>query len=142
MEYDNSRNGNHAFLVYRDALRSVLRDYVEVNHEITDRDARQLYDDVLRPEIAKLHAQAQVHRKSAGKKFLIKAAASGAAIAIGVFGGLLPAELAALFKAVGGFSLVKEVGEALGSITNHPDEIRSHNFYFLLRIRERMRARS
>jgi hypothetical protein len=130
------RQDHESFLVYRNTLMKIVRDYIKTQKIVSDREAREIYTDILQPEITKLSNQARIQRRAAGKKFAIKAGVSGVAIALGVWGGLLPAELAGLFKAVGGFNLLKEIGEALASMEKNPAEIRNHNLYFLLRLKE------
>ncbi len=123
-----------AFLQYRSTISRIVRDYLTKADAIGDKEAREIYTDILLPDLLKLKTQARTQRRSALKKTGVKAFISTGVIALGVFGGLLPTELTALFKAVGGVSLVKEPGEAVASIEKNPREVRNHNLYFLLRL--------
>jgi hypothetical protein len=54
-------------------------------------------------------------------------------LSLGVVAGLIPSELAEIFK-WGGIALSAQIAEALVSVERDPAEIRSHNFYFLYRL--------
>lgn len=103
---------------------------------IGDAEAKDIYLDVLKPQLQGLEAHANNSRRALLKKAALKVASSSALLAFGIFGGVLPAGLTELFKAVGGFSVAKDVAETIGAIERNPTEIRNHNLYFLLRLRQ------
>jgi hypothetical protein len=129
-----------AFVRYRSALNKIVRDHVRSGTFLGEEDATQLYHDVLRPEIAKLKSDALARQRASRRKALAKIGCSFAAITLGVVNGLLPTELAKLFTAVGGFSLLKEIGEAVADIQRKPNEVRNHDLYFLLETEHRGQA--
>jgi hypothetical protein len=126
-----------AFVNYRNALNGIVKDYARASRQIGDSEARQIYGDVLRPQLEKLEAEAKNQRRSLLRKAAVKTLASSAVLAFGIYGGILPRELAELVKAVGGFSVLKDIAEAVGAIERNPAEVRNHNLYFLLRLKQR-----
>jgi hypothetical protein len=127
-------NEHDAFLQYRAALNSIVDDYIKQRKIVGRKEAKEIYSDVLLPEILKLNSEAKAVRRSAIKKAAAKTLIAAGVIGMGVFGGFLPAQLAEVIKTVGGVGLVRELGEAFASIERNPAQIRNNNFYFLLRL--------
>jgi hypothetical protein len=123
-----------AFLQYRAALNSIVDDYIKQRKVVGRKEAKEIYSDILLPEILKLNSEAKAVRRSAIKKAAAKTLIAAGVIGVGVFGGFLPAQLAEVIKTVGGVGLVRELGEAFASIERNPAQIRNNNFYFLLRL--------
>jgi hypothetical protein len=67
---------------------------------------------------------------------MLKVAASSALVALGVYSGILPTHMGELVKTIGGFSVAKDLAEAIASIERNPLEVRNHNLYFLLRLKQ------
>jgi hypothetical protein len=123
-----------AFLRYRAAIARIVKELAKDKPELSDKDARDIYGDVLEPELARLRTQAKSIRRVGMKKVAAKALASFVAVGLGVYGGLLPSDLAALFKVVGGVNLLSQIGETVGLIERNPQEIKNHELYFLLKL--------
>lgn len=124
-----------AFENYRVTLQKIIKDYVATKHVIGDNEAKELYADILEPEILKMEVQAQSERNAALKKSAVKIGSTFLAVGLGVYGGLVPHQWAEIFKAVGGFALVKEVAETLASMPGTAT-VRNHNLFFLLRLKQ------
>jgi hypothetical protein len=127
-----------AFLRYRSTLNRIVQEHVRPGAFLGTEDASLLYHDVLRPQLARLKSEVLARRKTSQRKALAKIGCSFAAITLGVVNGLLPAELAKLFTAVGGVSLLKDIGEAVADIQRKPNEVRNNDLYFLLELEERI----
>lgn len=123
-----------AFLQYRAAIGKIAGDYIRQRKNVGKREAREIYSDILLPEILKLNSEAKAVRRASLKRAAAKTLIAAGAVGIGVFGGFLPPQMAELVKAVGGISLLRELGEAFASIEKNPLQIRNNNFYFLLRL--------
>jgi hypothetical protein len=67
---------------------------------------------------------------------LLKAGASAVLLTLGLIGGVLPSQLADVIKAVGGFSVAKDIVESIGAAGEVPPIVRSDDLYFLLRLDE------
>jgi hypothetical protein len=125
-----------AFVMYRDAVKRIIRDHLVGGGGVTAEDARQLYGDVLAPRLAKLRVESQAYRRSLRRKSLLKAGASTALLTIGVVSGVLPTQIADIVKAVGGFSVAKEIVESVFAVKETSADVRSDDLYFLLRLAE------
>lgn len=123
-----------AFRQYRAAISKIVGEYIRQRKTVGRREAKDIYSDVLRPELMKLNSEAKAVRRTAIKKAVAKTLIAGGVVGLGVFGGLLPTALSDLAKAVGGVGLVRELGEALSAIEKNPAQIRNNNMYFLLRL--------
>jgi hypothetical protein len=128
------RNNDYdSFQIYRNALRDVLANHVKPGKALSRAEAEQICSDVVAPQLAKLRIDANAKRRAILKKSLAKSVVPVAMVSIGVIAGLIPHELAEIFK-WGGIALSGQIAEALASIEKNPNELRSHNFYFLYRL--------
>jgi hypothetical protein len=128
------REGHEAVVLYRAALAEIVREHLAKREVVSRRKAREIFFDILEPQLAKLKADAAARRRASLRKAIAKVGIPAALVCLGVWGGFLPSALSALFKAVGGVSLAANMAEALASIERNPSELRSHNLYFLLRL--------
>lgn len=123
-----------AFVRYRAAIARIVKEFSRDRQEVSAKNARDIYGDMLEPELAKLRAQAKSIRRIGTKKAVAKVVASFVAVGLGVYSGLLPSDLAALFKVAGGVGLLTQIGEAAGLVERNPEEIKNHDLYFLLKL--------
>jgi hypothetical protein len=129
-----------AFENYRVAIAQVIREHISKGKDVGKREAKEIYEDVLRPTVLGLQAKAKAVRNSALKKALVKTAATSAVLGLGVFGGLVPAQMLELLKALGPVKVFADLAEAYSSIEKNTAEVRSHNLYFLLRLKQEAEA--
>lgn len=127
------KNDYESFRLYRSALREVIAKHVKPNQVMSVREASQVYEDVIAPQLTKLELDVKAKRRSITKRSMAKTVVPVAMLSLGVISGLVPQELAEIFK-WGGIALSGQIAEALASIEKHPSELRSHNFYFLYRL--------
>jgi hypothetical protein len=130
------REDHSAFDSYRVTLSKMLKDHIEADKSLTETEARELYDDLLRPEILNLEQQAKNERNRALKESAINVGITAGVIALGAYSGLLPAQLSALCTAVGGVKLVTDLAKSVAQIEKNPTKVRNSNLYFLLRLRQ------
>jgi hypothetical protein len=130
------REEPEAFSNYRSALTDIVKTYVSSRKSVGDAEAKDIYTDLLKPQLDLLQAKAKNTRSNQVKKSMLKVAASSALVGLGIYGGVLPANLGELVKMIGGFNVAKDLAEALGAIEKNPLEVRNHNLYFLLRLRQ------
>jgi hypothetical protein len=126
-------NDYTSFELYRQTLVSIVRDHIKSGRNFTTSEAREICQDVLRPQVWKLTTEADAKWKSAARRAAGKAVVPGAMLALGLISGLVPTQLSDLFK-WGGIAMSGQVAEALTSIERNPTEVRNHNLYFLLRL--------
>jgi hypothetical protein len=125
-----------AFASYRAALAKILSEHVAAGEELTVQEAKELYSDVLEPEILNLEQQAKNEQKYGVRKTALKYGVTAAVIGFGAYTGLLPAHLTQLILALGGVKLIGEMTDALTSMEKNPTKVRNSNLYFLLRLHQ------
>jgi hypothetical protein len=125
-----------AFQSYKSTLSRIVRDYAAKDKSVGVAEAKEIYLDLLKPQLDALQVQAANLRRTQLKKGILKVAASSALIGLGIYSGILPSQLTDLAKAIGGFSVAKDLAETLSALEKNPTEIRNHNLYFLLRLRQ------
>ena len=125
-----------AFELYRAALKRISKEHIQSGKRITPAEAGQIYSDILRPQLLKLKRIADAHRAERRRKAAATIAASGAALALGVLGGMQTGILSSLLTAMGGGGLAKEAITSALSGGKNPPEVQSHELYFLLRLAE------
>jgi hypothetical protein len=134
------RSEPEAFQNYRSALSTIVKNHAGGGRAVTEKDAREIYLDVLKPAVDALQTTAANVRRGQIKKGMLKVATSSLLIGLGIYGGILPSQMVELVKAIGGFSVVKDLAETLATIERNPNEIRNHNLYFLLRLKQEGRS--
>jgi hypothetical protein len=131
------REDPEAFQNYRSAISGIVKNYVRGGHVVGDHEAREIYSDLLKPQLDALEVKAKNVRRSQVKKGLLRVAATTAVMGLGIYSGLLPSELADLVKAVGGFGVARDLVETVASLKDEAPEVRNHNLYFLLRLKSK-----
>jgi hypothetical protein len=124
------------FQNYRSAVTGIVRNYASNRKKVGVAEAKEIYLDVLKPQLDALQAQAKNVRREQARSGLLKVAASSALIGLGIYSGILPSQLSNLVKTIGGFSVAKDLAESLGALHRNSTEIRNHNLYFLLRLKQ------
>jgi len=122
-----------AFIRYRAALGKIVKEYVKAKKNVGATEAKEIYSDLLLPEILRLRAQAKDFRKSKVAAAVKKCTFSAVAVTVGLFGGL-PAQIASVLKVAGGSSLLRDLRDAVFDGDGARSEVRNDNFYFLLRV--------
>ena len=131
------RSEPEAFENYKSTLTKIIKEYSTGDRPVTSKEAGQIYLDLLKPQLDQLAVQAENIRRDQLKRGLLKVAAASVVVGLGLYSGILPSQLADLCKTIGGFSVAKDLAETFGAIERNPKEIRNHNLYFLLRLKQR-----
>lgn len=116
-----------SFKVYRDAVSDVLRRHSKA----TQGELREALHDIIVPELNKIERTLKNARKLAARSLAQEVVVSAGAVAIGVFGGLLPAELSAMVAAAGGINGLKALAGKIPELWRPPKEVIENRFYFL-----------
>jgi len=128
------KEDHDVFLSYRAAIQKIIKDHLAAGKGVGEVEARDLFSDILEPEIARLNLKAKSERGSLLKKSGAKFAATFAAVALGVHTGIVPTQMAAIVGAIGGFSALGNIAEALASLKS--SSVRNDNLFFLLRLKQ------
>jgi hypothetical protein len=130
------REDHAAFASYRAAVTKIVSENICEAKELSSKEARELYRDVLEPEVLSLEQQAKNERKFGLKNSLTKIGIVTGIVALGAYTGLLPGNLGEWYKAAGGAALGTGLAEVVTSMSRNPKAVRNHNLYFLLRLKQ------
>jgi hypothetical protein len=136
------RDDHEAFLVYRDTLKRVIDENIVPERRLTGTEAKQLFEDVIRPNLNRMDAKVSSIRKKAARKLARDVVVTGTVLSAGLFTGLVPAQMIGLLSALGGLPVARELVTTLSSAIGTPDEVRGEDLYFLWQVRRRARRRA
>lgn len=122
------------FLVFRNSLSNIIKDYLSKRKSFTRKDARAVYQDMVYPELCKLNAKSKSLRNGAIFKNTKDVVVTSGILSFGLCSGLLPLSAKPLLATIGGFEISRELIKSITSIFETPDEIRNHNFFFLWKL--------
>jgi len=129
-------NEGDAFQRFRKALDVSIDQYSSNGDKFTERDAAQLYSDVLAPELSKLNQQVSAAQKRLRKTAITKASAWAGVIGFGSYMGLVPSDLIAAAQALGLTKIAADILEAFGAENSAKDVVRSEDMYFLWKLKK------
>lgn len=120
-----------SFVAFRKALDKSVSEAFQLKGSFNEKDARDLFSDMIEPQLAQLELKTKLATKDLVKKPLTVMAGMGAAIGVGAYTGLLAGDLATAVKALG---LGKIVYDGVTSTIEHTDitkEIKQEDYYYL-----------
>lgn len=127
---------DEAFVLFRTALNEAIDEARGPKKDFSERDARQLYADVLAPAIAQMDRRVEVAKKGLRRSALATAASWAGAISFGLYAGILPGGFAALAGALGLTSLVQQMTASAIEKTNVTGDIATDPLFFLWRVKQ------
>jgi len=128
-------NEGEVFAVYRDALARVLRDATPAD----SGRVREAFQDVVRPELNKIDALVANEQKRLGGSAAINLTVGLAAVAVGLFAGLLTGEAGKLLAEAGMVIAGHGAARLAGMPTQPEDKARDNAYYYLWKAREQAR---
>jgi hypothetical protein len=135
------KDSGESFLVYRDAVRSVLSSA----HGKSSTELREAFDDAIRPELNKIDLTLKQARKQMATSTMIDLTIALASVSIAAFSGLLPAKLGIpkevldVGAALGGWQSVKSLASKVAEVRSTPKEVNESKYAFLWKIRRDVR---
>ena len=129
-------NEHEAFIRFRQALNKAVDESLSSGQDFTEATARQVYQDVIRPELTSLDGKIRTARKTLLRDTAIKVGAWSAAIAIGLYTGVVPEQLALAAKALGLTKVMADLGESVLKKLRPESEIKGAEMYFLWKVRQ------
>jgi hypothetical protein len=121
-----------AFELYRDAVSKSL----QRNRGATLNEQLQLFNDVVRPEIAKIDAAVRRSRKLLVKSIAQDLIVASGAIGIGLFSGLLPQAIGAAAVGLGSLHYSPQFVRKLTELCGEPKQAAESRYYFLWKMRK------
>ncbi len=128
------REGN-SFQVFRQYLTKVIDEVRTVRGEFSEKDARQLYFDMLAPALAGLNTKVEEAQRDLKRTVMRRSVTWIGAISFGLFTGVLPAEFGALAGALGIVNVLQETGEMLINKADTTKGLKTDPLYFLWKVR-------
>jgi hypothetical protein len=122
-----------AFERYRDAISKNLRKHPKA----TVREQVQLFDDVIRPEIAKIDAAVRRSRKLLVRSIMQDVVVISGAIGIGAFSGLLPPAIGLAAAGLGSLHYSPQFVRKLTELCSEPKQAMDSRYYFLWKVRRK-----
>lgn len=130
-------NEEDSFILFRNALGKAVDEYIKNNREFTERDAKQIYGEILQPQLAKLNTTVKNAKKHFVQNTSAKVVSWVGAISLGIYAGFLPTELAAAAGALGLVPLIANVTNEILSQKNSEEQIRKEDVYFLWKVSQK-----
>lgn len=124
-----------SFVRFRSALDKSIREASSNGSGFGASQARELFSDVIQPELSRLNLKVNEAKKSLITKPLTSAIGVVATLGIGMYTGMLSAELAAAANALG---ITKISYDAITGFSKDLDtgkEIKQEDYYFLWRVK-------
>lgn len=124
-----------SFLIFRQVLAKAIDEHKAKKDEFTEKDAKQIYQDIIEPQLAILDRKIKIAHKSLIKGTIQKVLSWTGAISFGLYSGFLPSGLTAAASALG---LTKILADFTESFMNKKDVelmIRDQDMYFLWKVR-------
>lgn len=127
-----------AFLRFRGALNIAINESLKQKEKFTENTAREIYQDVIRPELANLEKKAQKARKSIIKDISTKIVSWGiAAIGIGIWAGIPSSGKAEIARSLGLLAVLQSLTEGIIKGTNTENSVEQSDMYFLWKVKKK-----
>ena len=128
-----------AFVRYRAALRELTSEVGNEGEYLSHSTARQMYVDILAPEISRLNQSVEEAKRGLVRTPLVSTVCFTAAIGLGLYTGLLSTELAAIGKTLGLGKVTLDTVTKATELTDTTRDIRQEKFYYLWKIQQSSR---
>jgi len=120
-----------AFLNYRKALNEAIGEFKSLDSSFTEREAREIYSDLIQPRLAALDKRVRIAKKDLVKESLRSIIAVAGVISFGLYTGFISGETAELIKALGLTKIAVDVLEKAIPIGEAVSAAKSDDLYFL-----------
>jgi hypothetical protein len=121
---------------FRSALNKAIGEYSQRNNQFNILIAKQLYSDIIEPDLIKMERSLENAKRDLIKITGLKILGTTAALAFGIYSGLLTENLLEVAKTLGLFGLVSEITQKAVSLNNIDKVIRNENYFFLLKLKQ------
>ena len=120
-----------AFLNFRKALNQAISEFRSLSSNFSEKDARQVYSDVIQPRLAALDKRVSVAKRDLLKKGIRSVATGVGIISFGLYSGLFSGEIAELIKTLGLAKIAYDVGQTAIPVGEAKSAIKTDDLYFL-----------
>ena len=126
-----------AFISYRSAINQAIDNFGGVSDRFTEKNAKELYADIIDPQIAYLDRKVKAAKKDLVRKPLRSMTGIVGVISFGLLTGLISPDIAAIASAIGLVNLGKETIQQVMSLGDKEDFIKSDQYYFLWKLKQK-----
>jgi hypothetical protein len=128
------RTDHEGFVDYRNTVREIIKDHLEAGGDVSERDAREIHQDVLRPGVERLINETKKQQVYDRKSAAVSVAVPVALLSIGIIGRTLPTGITELLKISGTLWLANEAIKAFVAALRSRSGPRSNSLSFLLEL--------
>lgn len=124
-----------AFLIYRQSLMKAVETVLAAKKTFTAADAKQLYQDVVRPALAKLDQKVRSAKRDLISKVGTEAAAWAGVIGIGLYSGIIHGDVGTVVGTLGAVKLAAGLVQKAVNVGTRQSAIRNEEWYYLWKVR-------
>jgi len=132
-------NEYEAFMSYRNTINDLINEYMSQNKDISPSVAKQIYSDIVHPEVIKLDKKISSIRKSSIMKSFANILISTGVLTFGLCTSAISPVLQAALVSLGLINTARAL-KSLPSTLKPPDEIRNNNLYFLWKLSKKSKV--
>lgn len=129
-------NEAEAFLLFRQKLSEAVNEVQSQNDTISEKHAKQIYHDILEPQLARLDVDIKTAKRLMIKDTRRTALGWTAAISFGLYTGFLPQGLAAAAAALGLTNVASDLLTDAMKKSDTEEAIRGSDMYFLWKVKK------
>lgn len=122
-----------SFITYRDTVNNIITQYISPNKPIDVSIAKEIYEDAIRPNVARLDRKLSSIKKSSIGRSIKYLAISTALLSFGLCANIPSQPLVAALVSLGLITGTKTI-DSIHDTFSIPEEIKNNNFYFLWKI--------
>lgn len=116
-----------SFIRYRSVLNTAINEFKNTKGTFTETDAKSIYDDIIRPEIASLDQKVKLAKSDLTDSARRTAISTFGALTFGIYMGLNSSSIISMAGVMGFSQILKE----LMAVGDKEKNVRDHNLYFL-----------
>ncbi len=122
-----------SFITYRDTVNDIISQYISPNKPIDVSTAKEIYEDAIRPNVARLDRKLASIRKSSIARSIKYLAISTALLSFGLCANIPYQSLVTALVSLGLITGLKTI-DSIHDTVSIPEEIKNNNLYFLWKI--------
>jgi hypothetical protein len=123
-----------AFIAFRGALNSAIDEFTAASSNFSEKQAEQLYADVIMPSVASLNQRVKLAKKDLISKPVKSLLGISGVISFGLLSGLIPQDVAAVAEAIGLVKFGSDLVQDLLSMGDKERSVKTEKCYFLWKV--------
>ena len=124
-----------SFIQFRGALNRAIDEYYGRKKSFTEKEAKELYHDVIAPEVSGLEIKVKKASKDLKNDSFRSAAGIVGSISFGMYSGVLPPNWMAIAQAAGLFKFGSDFIKGVMALGDARNEIKTEDYYFLWKLK-------